>query len=626
MGIFLLLAVALVHGLIYVFLIPPWQHYDEPNHFEAAWLLANRNSLPRPGDYDQEMRRQVASSMIELGFFKDLGFLPDLTVKNQPIWIGVYSQLGDPPLYYLLASLPIRLFRFSNPYGHIESQLYSIRLFSLLLYLLTVWAAWGIMGESVRPGSYFRWLIPLSMALLPAFNDLMTSANNDVGAVAFFSLFLWAILRLMKRGFSWQRLLSAAAACLLCCLTKNTVWISLPLLAAGSLLAVLPGQWKWLVWGGAALACLGFVAFSLQWGDPAQWYRVSGQPIPAREKLTGAPNGSYAFRFEAKAALPQASLQQILPYWTVQKLSGKTVTLGAWMWADRPVKIRTPWLQMDGIPLSEQQQWTLGLAPAFYSIGIVLPQKLRNLMVVLPGQPVGSTQAVTIYADGLVLKEGGRPISAIAPRLGKDGAAGYWGELPFVNLIRNPSAESSWLFILPWADQLGMKLIPDHGRPSLVLYSILDREGAGWYYWVTSQSLIRTFWAKFGWGNVPLLGHKPYRVLFLATLAGLLGWAVFLWKIRRTAPWHLVLFCALATTGIWGLALVRGSVYLAWTPYIPVARYAYPAVIPTLAALVAGWGSWIPKRYRSFGQLLIPAGLAILAVYSLYSIWMFYNA
>jgi hypothetical protein len=64
-----ILAVALIQGLLYIWIMPPWQHYDEPNHFEHIWLIAQRGRLPQAGEYDQEMRRQVAASMIEHGFF-----------------------------------------------------------------------------------------------------------------------------------------------------------------------------------------------------------------------------------------------------------------------------------------------------------------------------------------------------------------------------------------------------------------------------------------------------------------------------------------------------------------------------------------------------------------------------
>jgi hypothetical protein len=65
----LVLLVALVHGLVYIFLVPPWQHYDEPGHFEYAWLVAAKRTIPEFGQYDHEMRHQVASSMVAHGFF-----------------------------------------------------------------------------------------------------------------------------------------------------------------------------------------------------------------------------------------------------------------------------------------------------------------------------------------------------------------------------------------------------------------------------------------------------------------------------------------------------------------------------------------------------------------------------
>jgi hypothetical protein len=27
----------LINGLLHTFMVPPWQHYDEPGNFEYAW-------------------------------------------------------------------------------------------------------------------------------------------------------------------------------------------------------------------------------------------------------------------------------------------------------------------------------------------------------------------------------------------------------------------------------------------------------------------------------------------------------------------------------------------------------------------------------------------------------------
>ena len=107
LALYAALVLALVNGIIYMIIIPPWQHYDEPNHFEYVWLVANRPGLPKFGDYDFHLHQVVARSMIEYKFFTNLGFLPDLNSKDQPAWIGSYDQTNDPPVYYLIASLPL---------------------------------------------------------------------------------------------------------------------------------------------------------------------------------------------------------------------------------------------------------------------------------------------------------------------------------------------------------------------------------------------------------------------------------------------------------------------------------------------------------------------------------------
>jgi 4-amino-4-deoxy-L-arabinose transferase-like glycosyltransferase len=228
------LLVAFVHGLLFIFFIPPWQHSDEPNHFEYAWLFANRGTRPQPGDYDQTMRREVAVSMINHGFFRGLNFLPDLQSENQPIWIGGYSQLSNPPLYYAVAAIPLRLLSDQS----VTRQLYAIRLVSLLFLLCTVLAAWGITVELTRPCNPLRLLVPLTLALLPGFVDLMTSVNSDAGAVALFSLALWGSVRIIHRGIALLPVLFTALAVGLCFLVKETAYFALMIFILALLLAL----------------------------------------------------------------------------------------------------------------------------------------------------------------------------------------------------------------------------------------------------------------------------------------------------------------------------------------------------------------------------------------------------
>jgi hypothetical protein len=57
-----ILAIGLVHALLYVYLVPPWQHYDEPNHFEIVWLTAKLGRHPKEEDIDPQLSRSVVQS------------------------------------------------------------------------------------------------------------------------------------------------------------------------------------------------------------------------------------------------------------------------------------------------------------------------------------------------------------------------------------------------------------------------------------------------------------------------------------------------------------------------------------------------------------------------------------
>jgi hypothetical protein len=157
-----IMAAGLINGLLHTFLVPPWQHYDEPGHFEYAWLIANKPGLPEHGEYVQWMRREVAASMFEHNFFADIDFRPNLLSITEPVWIGI-SQTDDVPLYYILVAAPLSIFKYTD----ITFQLYLGRLVSLGLFLLTLYSAFGIISELTTPGSSLRLLVPVTVALIP---------------------------------------------------------------------------------------------------------------------------------------------------------------------------------------------------------------------------------------------------------------------------------------------------------------------------------------------------------------------------------------------------------------------------------------------------------------------------
>lgn len=614
--------VGFFHGFVYIFLIPPWQHYDEPGQFEYAWLIANRAGLPQRGEYDQSMRREVAASMVEHDFYRGMNGGVNLLLQDRPIDIG-FAQTGDLPLYYWLAALPLRLFRYSD----VSFQLYSARLISFLLYLITILAASGVVAELAPPRHPLRWMVPGMLALLPSFTDLMTAVNNDVGATAFFSLFLFFNVRLMQRGFTWPALVGLVGTAAACFWTKTTVTIALLLLPLPVLFLALGTRRRWLAWAFFFFAGFGGLLAIFAWGDAAHWSRQTMQDYPTRAASAAAPLGSWVFRIAAQPGDPHVQVIQLLGREEVRSLNGKMVTLGAWMWADQETRARTPAITEASRPATFQEV-TLGPKPAFYAFSGLVSANARRIYVSLAPAIPAEAQTVQVYYDGIVLVEGERPLSEPPSFDDPAGTTGHWGTQPFINYLQNASAEASWPWLRPWAESIIAKYYPV--RPSLVLSAVLDWPLAVWYHQRTINYMFNTFWARFGWGHVPLLGYRPYLILGIITLLGVIGAGIAVWRRRIRLSWEVLAFFSIVLLGVWIPASLRGAGSLNEAVFIPSARYAYPAIIPTVLLLTSGWLeilSFIQSRLN-FSKKFIPAAFLLfflgLAALSIVSILKFY--
>ena len=630
----IVLAVALVHGLVYVFLMPPWQHYDEPNHFEYAWLLANNKRLPEPGEYDPEMSRQVVESMVELGFYDNLPVRPDVS-PDMDVKITGFSQHDEPPLYYLLAALPLSLLQSQS----ITTQLYAARFVSLFLFLITILAAWGTIRELTAPGSPLRWLVPLALALMPGFVDLMTGVNNDAAAVALVSSLLWIGVRMIKRGFSFLGLVMLLLLAAMSVITKGTALIALPVIVVVLAFSLVRGRGRRFVWIGFGLLLLLGFAVVISWGDAAYWARSTFQEANTRTLTDQAPVGDHAFQLVLDPAGPapyKVWIRQAIPVSEESRLSGQVLTLGSWMWASRPIQVRSPALMT--FPGGEviYEEVLIDETPQFVATVVQLGREaVRSFVSIEPVQGQVA-EPVTIYVDGILLVRGEYPASETPAYSDAEGMSGIWGGVLFSNLLRNPSAEAGWPRLRSWVDPIGVQVLPDPGvnTPSVIFHTFLDWESGADYYWMTLQRLFRTFWSKFAWGHVPLLGNKPYRPLAVATLLGLLGVFLLIVLKWRKFPWEVGLLFLVSLALAWGAAIIRGSNYvlIPYKIYYPVARYAYPMIIPTVTLIVVGWYVLLSllqrwTRLRSPILFLIPlVFLVILDVYAVISIANYYGS
>ena len=627
----LVLLIALCQGALYLCLLPPWQHYDEPTHFEYAWLFANRPGLPAVGSEDQAMRRELAAAMLEHRFYDNLR-RPALLTDQQKIDVGI-TELLHPPAYYALVSLPLRLVRHLD----LVSQLYVARAVSLALFLLTIAAAGLLMRDLVPAGHPLRWAVPLALSLIPPFVDLMTAVNNDVGAVAVFTLFLWGAVRLLRLGITWPRAAWVLGAAVLATATKNTAAVALVLALLALLLAFWlrrGWRWRWLLAATAGLAGA-LILSTLGWGDAAGWYRgdePTVQESATRAAVAQAPLGARALSLETPAGGGRRSLFSPIVDESARQLAGQAVTVGAWIWSDRPALIASLGLSFEATGQPGQsgmaRQVAVGSTPRF--VGLTLTEPDRNsplLYVVTARAPEGTGQPARLYVDGAVAAIGAFPVDRPPTFDDASSCAGQWAGARFENLVRNPSAEQAWPRLHPWLDRALVSYI--HRSPAQTVAALFDaRRLAPAFLPYLLEPALSSLILSFAWGHVRLTDPRwPYLAAAVGLLAlfGALKWSArprdAAWPNRRPA----LVFLALAALLVWGNTIARPLPLLGEPYVVPAARYTFPVIGVTVLVLVGGWLELWPRRYRHVALLGLIAGLLALNAVSVSAISSFYQ-
>ncbi len=233
-----------------------------------------------------------------------------------------------------------------------------------------------------------------------------------------------------------------------------------------------------------------------------------------------------------------------------------------------------------------------------------------------------------MFLDGALVVPGRFP--ATEPPVFADDEAhqGTWAGRPFVNVVRNASAERSWPRLQAWVD----RWLVTYARrsPTLVLSSLFDFERtAGTLLYRVPTIVLFAFFGIFGWGQVRLERAHWLPVFQLVAVAAALGCCYWILQARRRSIATLVpalTFLSIAGVLVWSNVVLRVLPLLDGRIVFAAPRYGFPAVLPAMLAIVGGWSMLWPVRLRLHGMLVLLAGFAGLDALAVWTIWSFYQS
>jgi 4-amino-4-deoxy-L-arabinose transferase-like glycosyltransferase len=241
----LLVLIMLIKGILWSQAFPLWQGPDEDDHYAVIQFIAELGHLPDEGH--EMLPDEVTLSRV----LADVGRLPYNPEQRQlfsQTAVGpnesAFAELPTPvrtsfdmenmgklmhatPLYYLMASLPYRLFQDGDLLTRAQAQ----RLLSLLLSLPLVVLAYLISCYLFPHDAHMRLTIPFLVVFHPMITHITSVVSVDGFYFVCYSLLIYLSLRVFRYGFDWRYGLLIGVVFTVGVLTKPTLNGFAPLVA-----------------------------------------------------------------------------------------------------------------------------------------------------------------------------------------------------------------------------------------------------------------------------------------------------------------------------------------------------------------------------------------------------------
>ena len=247
-------AALLIEAAVFALIQPVWSRVDEAQHYSFVQYLAENGSLPVEGKtFIQPSVVDISVKANQWGW-KQTGALSTPAILDPPRWMTMPAGLNgedqekwmrrnlwqfsyeamQPPLYYAV-NVPLFKALPSDPFV----KLYGMRLLAALLASTMIPLAYLTAREAFPESRLVTLGTPVVVLLTQGYALNMSQISNDALAVPLAAASVLLLLRMIRRGISWQRSLAAGAVIGAALLAKMTTIFLIPVALAAALLLVL---------------------------------------------------------------------------------------------------------------------------------------------------------------------------------------------------------------------------------------------------------------------------------------------------------------------------------------------------------------------------------------------------
>ncbi|OGF47127.1 MAG: hypothetical protein A2452_00410 [Candidatus Firestonebacteria bacterium RIFOXYC2_FULL_39_67] len=245
--IFIVLLVSFIKGLMWIALIPLFDTPDEPVHFDYVQKIAETNKIffnkyDKKDIYQSEevdlaakysgLMRIYHSRLNKINFTGNETGENENRINTLPVCLRRTNtnisaiSIQYPPLYYMYSSIPYNIFYNSS----IITRVFAVRIFSLLLGLLTIFMVYKIAGLIFNKQKYIPAFISLLVSFNPMYTFISVSVNSDNLLTLLFTLFLYYYLKIFLTKYKIRDVIFLLFVLLLGIFTKQQFALSLIIL------------------------------------------------------------------------------------------------------------------------------------------------------------------------------------------------------------------------------------------------------------------------------------------------------------------------------------------------------------------------------------------------------------